>query len=171
MQPPTKSSSERRETAGVLYRRHHRELQQAVAAAVRAPRELIEDACQTAWAIMLRAEPDCRSVFGWLRAVAIHEAYRLVAIERYQTAHASVTERIDGLGLVTGHESLQDSVEALEALRHLASLPERQRNDLALKIAGYSYKEIQARTPGRTMTNINKSLAKARARIRRWGPE
>jgi hypothetical protein len=39
--------------------------------------------------------------------------------------------------------------------------------DLALKVAGYSYEEIRARTPARTRTNVNKSLVKARAEIRR----
>ena len=52
----------------------------------------------------------------------------------------------------------------------LASLPERRRIDLALKVAGYSYEEIRALTPGRTRTNVNKSLVKARAHIRGRGP-
>jgi DNA-directed RNA polymerase specialized sigma24 family protein len=63
--------------------------------------------------------------------------------------------------------SLEDALEALDTLRLLAALPERQRTDLALKVAGYSYKEIQARTPGRTWTSVNHSLVKARARIGR----
>ena len=63
--------------------------------------------------------------------------------------------------------SLDDAVEALEALRALASLPERRRTDLALKVAGYSYEEIRAHTPADARcTNVNKSLVKARARIR-----
>ena len=57
-------------------------------------------------------------------------------------------------------------LEALEALEILASLPERQRADLTLQIAGYSYDEIAELTGGRTFTNVNKSLVKARARIR-----
>ena len=65
-----------------LYRRHHRDLQRAVAHAVNAPRELIEDACQTAWAILLRRQPERHTIFAWLRVVAIHEAYRLSAIDR-----------------------------------------------------------------------------------------
>jgi DNA-directed RNA polymerase specialized sigma24 family protein len=65
---------------------------------------------------------------------------------------------------------LDDAIEALESLRALAALPERRRVDLALKVAGYSYEEIRARTSGRTHTNVNKSLAKARARIRRTRP-
>jgi DNA-directed RNA polymerase specialized sigma24 family protein len=170
MQPPTAPKPQAHEHADELYRRHHRELQHAVAGVVRAPRELIEDACQTAWMIMLRAEPHCRCAFAWLRVVAIHEAYRLMTIERRQTTLAHAASRPHNLADVGYPRSLDDAVEALEALRHLAALPERQRNDLALKIAGYSYKEIQARTPGRTMTNVNKSLAKARARARRLRP-
>ena len=60
----------------------------------------------------------------------------------------------------------RDTIAALEALRTLAALPARQRTDLALKIAGYSYDEIRALTPGRTLTNLNKSLVNARRRIR-----
>jgi RNA polymerase sigma factor (sigma-70 family) len=40
--------------AADLYRRHHRDLERAV----NAPRELIEDACQTAWATLLRSQPE-----------------------------------------------------------------------------------------------------------------
>ena len=36
----------------------------------------------------------------------------------------------------------------------------------AALFAGYSYREIRQLTPGRTHTNVNKQLAKARARIR-----
>jgi DNA-directed RNA polymerase specialized sigma24 family protein len=167
MQTPPATTPERRENADVLYRRHHRELQKAVARVVRAPREVIEDACQTAWAIALRAQPDCQSAFGWLRAVAIHEAYRLLAIERHPAILDSLRPRTEDLLQLPDLQSLDDALQALEALRLLASLPERQRTDLALQIAGYSYKEIQARTPGRTWTNVNHSLAKARTRIAR----
>jgi hypothetical protein len=65
-----------------LYRQHHRALHRAVAHAVRAPQELIEDACQTAWTTLLRVQPGRHAVFAWLRVVAIHEAYRLSAIDR-----------------------------------------------------------------------------------------
>ena len=88
MQPPT----EPRPAAPVppalrgdeaeLYRRHHRDLHRAVARVVTAPRELVEDACQTAWAILLHTQPERYAIFAWLRVVAIHEVYRLSAIER-----------------------------------------------------------------------------------------
>jgi ParB/RepB/Spo0J family partition protein len=47
-----------------------------------------------------------------------------------------------------------------------AGLPERQRADLTLLVAGFSYAEIRELTGGRTYTNISKRLAKARACVR-----
>lgn len=175
MQPPTEQipTAAQRPTHGPrgdeeeLYRRHHRDLERSLARVVNAPRQLIEDACQTAWAILLRNQPDRGAIFPWLRIVAIHEACRLSAISR-RDAH------LDGLGAENcdWHEFTADSrsldllLEAREALALLADLPERQRTDLALLVAGYSYNEIAEITGGRTFTNVNKHLAKARARIR-----
>jgi DNA-directed RNA polymerase specialized sigma24 family protein len=150
-----------------LYRRHHHELRRAVAHAVNAPRELIEDACQTAWTILLRRQPDRDTIFGWLRTVAIHEAYRLSAVDRRDARLEHLRpESGDWQDVTADPRSLEDALEALEALRALGSLPERQRADLTLKVAGYSYQEIRALTPGRTFTNVNKHLANARDRIR-----
>jgi DNA-directed RNA polymerase specialized sigma24 family protein len=151
-----------------LYRQHHRELHRAVARVVRAPHELIEDACQTAWAILLRTQPARYAIFAWLRVVAIHEAYRLSAIERRDARlERLLLEDGDWHDAIAAPLALDDAVAALEALRALSSLPERQRTDLTLKIAGYSYDEIRALTPGRTFTNLKKSLLKARRRLRR----
>jgi hypothetical protein len=135
---------------------------------VRTPRELIEDACQTAWATLLRAQPNRDTVFAWLRVVAIHEAYRLSAIDR-RDARLERLRRDEGdwREVLADPRSLEDAIEALEALRALASLPEHRRIHLALKVAGYSYEEIRARTPGRTRTNVTKSLVKARTGLRR----
>jgi DNA-directed RNA polymerase specialized sigma24 family protein len=167
MQPATEPRRPRGDEAE-LYRQHHRDLQRAVAHVVRAPPELIEDACQTAWTALLQGQPEPYAVFAWLRVVAIHEAYRLSAIDRRDARLKRLRpEDGDWLEIAVDPRSLDDAVEALEALRMLASLPERQRHDLALKVAGYTYEEIRARAPGRTMTNVNKSLVKARAHIRR----
>ena len=100
--------------------------------------------------------------------VAIHEAYRLSAIDRREAR----LERLlpadgDWHDAIADPRSLDDALDALEALRTLAALPDRQRSDLALKVAGHSYEEIRLLTPGRTFTNLNKSLVKARAGIRR----
>jgi Sigma-70 region 2 len=169
MQPPTDTAPRKpRGDVEKLYRRHHRELHHAVSRAVHAPNELIEDACQTAWVILLRRQPERAAVFAWLRVVAIHEAYRLSALDR-RDARLERLRSQDGnwREVIADPRSLDDAVDALEALRVLASLPERRRIDLALKVAGYSYEEIRALTPGRTRTNVNKSLVKARAQVRR----
>jgi RNA polymerase sigma factor (sigma-70 family) len=171
MQPPTEPQTgaiaARRGDEDDLYRRYHRDLKRAVAHAVNASGELIEDACQTAWTILLRNQPDRYAIFAWLRVVAIHEAYRLSAIER-RDAHLERLANDDGDWHETTADprSLDAVVEAREALRVVASLPQRQRDDLALLVAGYSYREIAEITGGRTYTNVNKALVKARARIR-----
>jgi RNA polymerase sigma factor (sigma-70 family) len=149
-----------------LYQRHHAALVRAVSRVVDAPRELIEDACQDAWDILLRRQPDRSSIFAWLRVVAIHEAYRL-------SRSTSSDARLEDLGAADGWEalipgiwSLDETIEARAALRLVAQLPEREREDLALLIAGFSYREIAEMTGGRTFTNVSKRLAKARARVR-----
>src|SRR5947199_10790289 len=126
MQPPTNTRPPQvvRGDEEALYRRHHRDLHRAVAHAVRAPRELIEDACQTAWATLLRTQPDRYAIFAWLRVVAIHEAYRLAAIDR----RARHLERLnidehDWQELIADPRTLDEAVAALEALRTLTSLP------------------------------------------------
>jgi len=168
MQPPTETTPPARGDEAELYRRHRHDLHRAVARAVNAPRELIEDACQTAWAILLRTQPDRHAIFAWLRVVAIHEAYRLSAIERRETRLASLrADHRDGEDVIADPHTLDDALEALEALRALTALPARQRVDLTLRLAGYTYEEIRLLTAGRTFTNVNKSLVKARRRIRR----
>jgi RNA polymerase sigma factor (sigma-70 family) len=154
-----------RRDADELYRQHHRNLQRAVARAVNAPRELIEDACQTAWTILLRSQPNRATVFAWLRVVAIHEAYRLCRV--CCDLHLEDLDCEDGWDtLIDGGITLDDTIEARRALERLAELPPRQRRDLALLVAGFSYREIAKITGGRTYTNVNKHLARARARIR-----
>ncbi len=150
-----------------LYRQHHHNLQRAVARRINGPRELIEDACQFAWMKLIDSQPNREATFSWLYVVALHEAYRLSTIER----HDARLERLrpeDGNwdDVIADPRTVEGAHDAREALRALAALPERQRIDFALKVAGYSYEEIRARTPGRTMTNVNKSLVKARGGLR-----
>ena len=147
MQPPTEpittaTTAALRGDETRLYPRHHQSLLRVVAHHVIAPRALIEDACQNAWTILLRRQPDRETVFGWLCRVAIQEGYRLSQTER---RHAHLEELSDADGwdaLIAAHVTIDDQLEARSALRALADLPERQRQDVALLIAGFTYREI-----------------------------
>jgi DNA-directed RNA polymerase specialized sigma24 family protein len=173
MQPPTEPTpAVRRDRSspcgdeGELYRRHHRDLHRAVAHDVKAPRELIEDACQNAWAILLRAQPARTSIFGWLYVVATREAFRLCERERRHNHLEAMFPAGTWEAVIADAVSVDDILEAREALEILAGLPDCQRADLTLLVAGFSYAEIAELTGGRTYTNVNKHLAKARARVR-----
>src|SRR5215216_4449286 len=162
----TTSTSPRRGDEADLYQRHHQALFIAVSHAINGSPQLVEDACQTAWTILIRRQPDRASVFGWLYVVAIHEAYRLSASERRELHLEDLAIEGDWETILAGRVTVEDQLEALEALRALAALPDRQRRDLSLRVGGFTYREIAAMTGGRTYTNVNKHLVKARARIR-----
>jgi RNA polymerase sigma factor (sigma-70 family) len=151
-----------------LYLLHHDRLVRSVARAVRAPRALIEDACQTAWVILLRRQPDRERVFGWLRTVAIHEAYRLCGADR----RAVRLEALDAEGRLRGGESIEDPracverrIAARAALQRLAELPPRQPRLFALQVAGLSYAEI-ATVTGDSVRTVDRQLRRAHARVR-----
>jgi DNA-directed RNA polymerase specialized sigma24 family protein len=85
-----------------LYLLHHDRLVRAVARVVNAPAALVEDACQAAWLILLRRQPDRGpTLFGWLRTVAVHEAYRLSREDRRHAWLEDLAER-GGVGGVRG---------------------------------------------------------------------
>jgi RNA polymerase sigma factor (sigma-70 family) len=165
--PPTRARVPQRGDEADLYERHHQALLIAVAHAINGSGALIEDACQTAWTILLRRQPERASVFAWLYVVAIHEAYRLSAIERRELHLEDLAIEGDWETILAGRVTVDDQLEAVEALRALAGLPDRQRRDLSLRVGGFSYREIAAMTGGRTFTNVNKHLVKARTAIRR----
>lgn len=171
MQPHTEPIHEasrpgRRSDEADLFRRHHDDLVRAVSHAVNASADLVEDACQTAWTILLRRQPDRATLFGWLYVVALHEAYRLSAIERRDAHLEDLAATATWDRWIADRVTIDDRVEAREALRVLADLPHSQRRDLALLVGGFRYHEIAEMTGGRTYTNVNKHLVKARARIR-----
>jgi RNA polymerase sigma factor (sigma-70 family) len=150
-----------------LYTRHHRALRRAVASRVRMSADLVEEACQQAWLILLRRQPDRGPMlFAWLVTVAVHEGYRLSAIDRRDLSldapTASGDEWVPGnqADRPVGSAVVDQSLEARRALRALATLTGRQRQYAVLRVAGLSYREIAVRE-GVTYTNVNKHLTKA----------
>jgi RNA polymerase sigma factor (sigma-70 family) len=164
--PPPCAPARPRGDEAELFRRHHGELLRAVSRVVNAPPELIEDACQTAWMILLRRQPDRVRIVAWLRIVAVHEAYRLCHAHRRDAHLDDLAHGESWEAFIADSATIDDIVEARRALRLLARLPERQRDDLSLLVAGFSYREIAEMTGGRTLTNVSKHLARARARMR-----
>jgi RNA polymerase sigma factor (sigma-70 family) len=152
-----------------LFRLHHRSLVRTVSRSVNASDELIEDACQSAWAALLRCQPDrSPALFAWLRTVAVHQAYRLSRQERRDARLADLAGDGEWEALVGISQSLDNAIEARRALHALAALPALQREDLTLVVAGFSYQEIaKLGRRHRSANNVNKQLTKARARIRR----
>jgi RNA polymerase sigma factor (sigma-70 family) len=155
-----------------MYHEHAAALFRIVRGAVRGSDQLVEDACQTAWLILLRRQPGRHSVLPWLITVAIREAYRLSRRERRDVRLEDLvgvdgcTDEADGWeSLFPAPATLEQSVEARTALETLAGLPPRQRRYMTLFVAGYRYQEIVA-ICGVTYTNVNKHLVKGRARLR-----
>lgn len=153
-----------------LYSRHHIALRRAVARRVRLPADLIDDACQQAWTILLRRQPDRGpTLFAWLRTVAVHEAYRLSDRTRGELSLEAPLPGVDDAESLGDHLPAPDVVdhtlEARRAMRALGALPAKQRRYATLRAAGFSYQEIVA-LEGVTYTNVNKHLVKARRRLR-----
>lgn len=152
-----------------LYRLHHERLVRSVTRAVSAPRPLIEDACQTAWLILLRCQPDRSRVFAWLRTVAVHEAYRLSAVDRrdVRLAVLDASGRADGGKLIEDpRANVESQIAARAALQQLAELSPRQRRLFALQVAGFTYRETAAIT-GDSVRTVDRQLRRAHARVRR----
>src|SRR3954453_16631748 len=90
----TATSQRREEQTAALYAAPAERLTLAVRRRVhRVGDEVIEDACQIAWATLLR-RPDITldsQGLSWLATVAVHEAWRLGSIPREQPAGTLTT--------------------------------------------------------------------------------
>ncbi len=138
-------------------------LLRAVHAAVNTSAANVDDACATAWTILLRRQPDReRNVFGWLCITAIREAIRLDAADRRELPLDAVPDpERDRAGGVEPEETFG----AREALRSLAVLPPRQRRILGLFAGGRSYREIATITSDSPRT-VERQLMRAKTRAR-----
>jgi RNA polymerase sigma factor (sigma-70 family) len=149
-----------------LYREHHRRLVRSVGWAVNADRALIDDACAFAWRQLLETQPERgERIYGWLRQVALREAWRLARRETRE-------QRLEGLpGRVWEEElaaeiGLEEQVRAREALRALTRLHPHERRYMELRVAGYRYRELCERC-GTTYTHVNRWVTRANRRLGR----
>jgi RNA polymerase sigma factor (sigma-70 family) len=143
-----------------LYRESAREIVARAAAALHRPTRDLEDACQYAWATLVRRPDvlDGPSPQGWLVTVAIHEWLR-------ERRRAPLPADVDRLPAPAGRDP-EAALEAGDALARVAALRPVRRRVFARHLAGLSYAEIMAEL-GLTYTNVSRQIARARAELRR----
>jgi DNA-directed RNA polymerase specialized sigma24 family protein len=172
-------SPERRDQVGAFFAAHADHVRRAVRRRVeRVGDEIIEDACQIAWATLLRRSDITldRSGLGWLTTVAVHEAWR-----QGSTAEATLAGTFIGtLGVHdegelpepadTEHLGTEDKVldrlEHIERFHAMHALKPAQREALYLKGLGYSYQEIMRLTSA-SYTAVNRRITEGHAALRR----
>lgn len=121
----------------------------------------VDEACNEAWAIMVRSQPRRETVFAWLFTVARFELWRILNRRSRET----LTDWAD-LPEPAGRDDHDAYIAVLDALTAVAALPAKQRRFIELRVAGHSYRDI-ATAEDVTYTNVNKHLAKARATLAR----
>lgn len=172
MQPAVNPPAGELGDVGELYDSLSERLERIVGMDVRAPRAVIEDACQFAWGRLWHHRDRVRrdSVLSWLATTAIHEAFKLLA---GQTRCLSLEDTIDRSGegpltaLAPAFEDVLDHRARLEMVR---SLSERQQRLLWLHALGFSYAEIAAST-GATTRTVERQLLRGKRKLRRMAAE
>ncbi len=155
-----------------LYERYQDRLYRSVMSMVSADHAIAEDACSFAWMQLLRRQPNRATVFGWLRQVAIREAWTLRARAKRKTP--LVDADVDDHPVAGAANPLEASVDPVEIITAredtralgglLAQVHPRGARYLALLGAGYSYREIAA-LDRVTRTAVNRYLNEARAKL------
>jgi DNA-directed RNA polymerase specialized sigma24 family protein len=166
---------DRREALAIFYARCHKGLAWRVRRRARlADDTIVSDACGFAWLELVR-RPDIRldaSGLSWLTIVAVHEAIRLVRprerpVGSFVGAPADANELPEPMAL-TGDPL--DRAIALETQQlrvgQFAALKPRERRELFLGAAGFTYREIATLTAS-TYTAINRRMREGRAQLLR----
>ena len=156
-----------------LYLELSRPLHHHVRAIVRAPRQVIEDACQFAWSQLVRHgdRVSAQTARGWLLATAVHEAFKLVRLtQREVSLEAALESSGDQLleQVVSGPilRGLPDeTLQRHEQVAELRALPRRQQRILWLAALGLSQLEVAAHERCTTRT-VERQLFNARRRLR-----
>jgi RNA polymerase sigma factor (sigma-70 family) len=161
--PNTESSTMQTNLRGdeaALFAEHHDRLIRIVRWAVRTSDATVEDACSFAWSQLIDCQPERAAILAWLRTVAVREAIRLDRLAR----RCRPVEELPADDEPAAH-TVEQTVDAHEALAKLAALPPRQKNVLARQVAGLTYDEIAEET-GDSCRTTERQLRRARARVR-----
>jgi RNA polymerase sigma factor (sigma-70 family) len=144
-------------------------LRRIVAAQVTAPEAVIEDACQFAWSTLVRHPGWVRreTALGWLARTAMHEALKLIRVERRELSLDELSERIspDRPAPWALAPSVEEQVEQRARLASLEALPERQQRVIWLQGLGFSYTEMAGHT-GSSRRTVERQLMRAKRTLR-----
>jgi RNA polymerase sigma factor (sigma-70 family) len=157
---------------GELYLSLSPRLERIVRMDVRAPRPLIEDACQIAWGQLVRHRHNVRreSALSWLAKTAIHEAFGLLRRQsKYHSLEAAVEHQGEGV-VVPRAPAADETWELRDRLERITALSERQQQMLWLQGLGYSYREIAA-TTGCTVRTVERQILRAKRKMRSLAAE
>lgn len=142
-------------------------LEHIVRGGVQASDDVIEEACQTAWARLVShrhriADDHAR---GWLARTAVHEALRLHRRQRRDLrTETDVREEPADPGCPVAPEP-QSLVECRQRLESVRQLPRRQQRIVWLRALGLSYEEMAAHE-GCTSRTVERQLERARRGLR-----
>jgi DNA-directed RNA polymerase specialized sigma24 family protein len=173
------TSTPRREQVAAFFGVHADRLHRTVAYHVRGDDQVVDDACATAWTILMRRPDitlDARG-FSWLATVATRAAWQLHANHRHEIPIGGfqadprdhdhpqdVPEPVDPLAPDTETRAL-DHIQHAADLQALKTFKPLGREALYLKGLGYSYHEI--RLTGSTYTAVNRRITEGRRALRR----
>lgn len=153
-----------------FYREHAQRLRRALSSF---PGTIAEDAVQCAFEkLCQRADVLATdTVTGWLFTVARNEAIHLCGQDRSAAHLARVWDTGSAHG-VEGVEydppspvTIEDQVEARDALRQVAALRPVRKRVFERHLAGLTYEEIVAEQ-GLTYTNVNRQVVDSRTELR-----
>lgn len=150
-----------------LYLEFASSLEQLVRGGVQASDVVVEDACQAAWARLVRhrqriTDEEAR---GWLVRTAVHEAFRLCRRELREPPSDLALEECWGELDHPEAPGPQQLIEQHQRLASLRRLPHRQQRFVWLRALGLSYDEV-ASHEGCTSRTVERQLARARDRLR-----
>ncbi len=141
-------------------------LEHIVRGGIQASDDVIEEACQAAWARLVRHRNRIKedAARGWLTKTAVHEALRLCRRERRDLlSEIGEEDPVEPECLVVpGPQRLLEQRERLESVRHL---PRRQQRIVWLRALGLSYEEMAAHE-GCTTRTVERQLERARRGLR-----